>query len=61
MPPLPASVVLKAVPTFADKGPVEIVGAAGTVSVVGAVLVASATDVAVTVAVTAELDAAGAV
>jgi hypothetical protein len=61
MPPVPASVALKAVPTFAVNGLVVIVGVGGTVRVVVPVLVASATEVAVTVAVTAEVEAAGAV
>ena len=58
---MPASVALKAVPTFAVNGLVVIVGVGGTVRVVVPVLVASATEVAVTVAVTAEVEAAGAV
>lgn len=63
MPPLPCSWTEYAVPTC----PVRLafvvvtVGAAGTVMVTLAVSLVSATEVAVTVAVTAELVAAGAV
>ena len=62
MPPLPASVTVYAAPTEpAGSALVVIVGLAGTVSIVVPVLVVSATEVAVTVTVTAEFDAAGAV
>jgi hypothetical protein len=61
MPPVTASVELKAMPTFAASIVVVIAGAAGTAMVAVDDLEVSATDVAVTVAESAELEAAGAV
>jgi hypothetical protein len=61
MPPVAESVELKRTPTFAVKAVVVMAGAAGTLIVALADLVLSATEVAVTVAMIAELVAVGAV